>query len=312
MVKKASKPAAAEPPDDEDAAAGGSGAAGTLDVDFEFCDPDEDDFHAVKGLLLGGALGFITDLNMSQLADSVVGQGNIGAVIKSSGSEDGDDDDEEDDDTSCGLMTVLNLRQFEQLEWPKTVRKVLLDKAGEHKGSLSDLFAKQGKGVEMGLLLSERFANLPFELIPPLLKVIKEDIEWSCSTAECPPDERPFYGFTHFVGVARCFGTAPGAATSSADGGAAPTGKRKRQAPPSGLTFAQEEVSHFIRRAAFSYTFPVGAQPTKKRAKREAGTQEGPEHRAVFVVTRKAFEQVLADVAAELRNAQNAAQSSRA
>merc|ERR1712066_739534 len=138
----------------------------------------------------------------SELADSVVGQGNIGTIIKSAGIAGPDDDDI----TSCGLLTTLNLRQFPKLSWAKAIQNSLLAQAAKHAGaeaskSLKDLLAKQGNGTEVGLLFNERFVNLPEELIPPLHKALKEDIEWSCTTPECPKDERPYYFFTHFICV---------------------------------------------------------------------------------------------------------------
>merc|ERR1719198_438182 len=153
-------------------------------MEFDFRDPDEADFHAVKDLLrTPDTLSFVGDsLNFSELCDSVVGQGNIGTIIKSSAAG-----AEADDETSCGLLTVLNLRQFSQLSWPKTIERALLAKAARHatpqvSKDFKDLLGRKGKGAEVGLLISERFVNLPPNLIPPLHKALQEDIEWSCTT----------------------------------------------------------------------------------------------------------------------------------
>merc|ERR1712014_562388 len=124
--------------------------------------------------------------------------------------------------------------------------------------------------------------NLPHELIPPLHKTMKEDIEWSCSTPECPPDERPYYGFTHFIGVARCFGGDAGTSSSSS-AVAAPVGKKKKkrrtaavdnaEAPEGGLVYAHVEDELYMSKASFSFTFPMPVKAERERKVRGAGSK---------------------------------------
>lgn len=314
MAEDAGEDGEAEDEEEEDVEGGqepGDGEAeeaedqdgGDVDVDFEFFDPNEDDYHSVGDLLKSGTWEFVA-LNFAELADSIVGQGNIGTLIKSDAGGSGDDKDS----TLCGMLTALNMRQFVTLSWPKAVATALLAKANKHaepevakkfRAVLQDSKA----GTEVGLLLSERFVNLPPQLIPPLHRALQEDIQWSCSTPECPAEERPFYAFTHFVGVARCFEAAP------APGPGAPLRAKRRNGPAvevtgpaldaGGLDFPRMEDQVYFQRASFSFTFPLPSAIAEKRGQAQqvpSGERRGKELRAVYGLTRKALERVVAEL----------------
>ena len=157
-------------------------------VEFQFFDPEEDDFHSVRDLLCSGTLGF-ADLDISGLANSIVDQVNIGTMVKSGVEEAGADaqapaEGDEDEVTLCGMLTILNLRQFEDQAWCKSLSGLLESKVKEKQ------FLNLVKGEDqVGLVISERFVNLPLELIPAMHNVILEDIQWSCTTEYCPAEE---------------------------------------------------------------------------------------------------------------------------
>merc|ERR1711924_60694 len=141
----------------------------------------------------------------------------------------------------------------------------------------------QGKGAEVGLIFCERFVNLPEELVPPLHKALKEDIEWSCTTLECPKEERPFYLFTHLIGVSKCY-LSLGRAVEA---GIVVEGK---EAP----FFQLDEMEAYLKKSSWHFTFPVRPSPdpvaTGKR-KKKGGGLPGPDGRVVFLLTRKALDQ---------------------
>mmetsp|Transcript_57040 Transcript_57040/g.121204 ORF Transcript_57040/g.121204 Transcript_57040/m.121204 type:complete len:402 (+) Transcript_57040:62-1267(+) len=292
--------------DDEDSA--------DLNVEFEFFDPNEDDYHSVGDLVKNGLWEFL-DLNFAELADSIVGQGNIGTLVKSEAEAASKDASEEK--TVCGLLTCLNLRQFAAQSWPKTILEALAAKAqGQGNGEAATKlksYIKPTEGVEVGLVFSERFVNLPPQLIPPLHKALVEDIDWSFKTPECPDDERPFYGFTHFVSVARCYEAAPGEedpaskaevpAKKRKKGGAARAGSSSAAASSTsssaGLVFPRPEDEFYFNKASFRFTFPVTSSGAEKqRGGGNAEKARGQERRAVYGLTRKAFEQAVKEIEA--------------
>jgi len=315
--KKADRAAVEEEDDDEeeeDEVPAGAKTWHPVEVEFEFFDPDEKDFHSVRDLLTcgSGTLNF-SEIDFSGLADSIVGQVNIGTMIKS-GSGEGIDGDEEDDATICCMLTALNLRQFAKLEWVKALKTLLAEKAKkfggpETEGKLQAILeakpAKSGKSTEVGLLVSERFVNVPMELIPALHKAMLEDIVWSCDPDNCEDEEeRRCYFFTHFLCIARCVVANPSASSSS-------RGPVPVQGGP-GIAFLRPEDEAYARAASFCFSFPLpapkesetptletGAPPQRKKrkasAKASAAASKGPqERRAVFGLTRQAFEKVAA------------------
>lgn len=52
------------------------------------------------------------------------------------------------------------------------------------------------------LFISCRFTNLPLEVAAEAAAALAEDVRWSLETPEMDEDERPWYRFSHVVGVA--------------------------------------------------------------------------------------------------------------
>lgn len=282
-----------------DSAAGSSRLNETFEVEFEFFDPEEDDFHSVRDLLCSGTLGSL-DLDFSSLANSIVDQVNIGTMVKSGveeakRTETQEAASEEDDVTLCGMLTILNLKQFAEEAWCKTLFSLLklrLDKSLQQ----CILGPTQASGKEqVGLIISERFVNLPLEVIPAMHNVILEDITWSCSTEYCPPEERPFYFFTHFICLARCHWLSAAAESEGAL-------QNFQQKDGSRLLFLRAEELALARAASFVSSFSqpskegpssFQSQPGSSRKKRKAeqgSTTKGQERLAVLWLTRQAYE----------------------
>ena len=157
----------------------------TFEVEFQFFDPEEDDFHGVRDLLCSGTLGFCGTLDFSGLANSIVGQVNIGTMVKSGPEEATANPDE--DVTLCGMLTILNVRQFAEETWCKNLSALLESKAKSEKQILQ--YTRPSGTNQVGLIVFERFVNLPLEVIPAMHNAILEDIQWSCTTEYCPPEE---------------------------------------------------------------------------------------------------------------------------
>eukprot|EP00929_Paragymnodinium_shiwhaense_P120343 TRINITY_DN92283_c0_g1_i1.p1 TRINITY_DN92283_c0_g1~~TRINITY_DN92283_c0_g1_i1.p1 ORF type:complete len:335 (+),score=91.84 TRINITY_DN92283_c0_g1_i1:64-1005(+) len=292
---KAQEPSEESSDEEEDAIPESDGS--DFDVDFDFMDPDENDYHGVSTLLKAGTWEFITDLNFTHLGDSLCGQGNIGTLVKSEA--------DVDEATVCALLTALNMRQFQDkklgnLSWPKQVSESLVEKAKKHAegaaaGEFEAVLLGKKEG-ETGLLLSERLANLPGQLIPPLHKALVDDIEWSLTTPECPPEERPFYEFSRFVGVTKCFESVGGNSAASASAGA-PKKKKARTAVagPDGLSYPQPEMEMYVKHASLSFNFPM---PTAKEGQegRKAPKSRGKELRTVFLISRKGLDKAISEI----------------
>ncbi|CAL1158772.1 unnamed protein product [Cladocopium goreaui] len=292
-----------------DSAAGSSRLNETFEVEFEFFDPEEDDFHSVRDLLCSGTLGSL-DLDFSSLANSIVDQVNIGTMVKS-GVEEAQQTQtqeaasEEDDVTLCGMLTILNLKQFAEEAWCKTLLALLklrLDKQLQQY----ILGPAQASGKEqVGLIISERFVNLPLEVIPAMHNVILEDISWSCSTEYCPPEERPFYFFTHFICLARCHSLSAAAESE---------GQTFQHKDGSRLLFSRAEELALAQAASFvssfsqpskegpsSFQSQPGSSKKKRKAEQGGSVIKGQERLAVLWLTRQAYESAVKSMRESLK-----------
>uniref|UniRef100_A0A0G4HUC5 Protein BCCIP homolog n=1 Tax=Chromera velia CCMP2878 TaxID=1169474 RepID=A0A0G4HUC5_9ALVE len=94
------------------------GGEEAIACDFDFSDPSEKYFHSVKALV-GGLLDG-KEFNVSELADSICEQGNIGNVVTADGEED-----------VVAVLTILNIRQY-KLGVFREIRKHLSEVARRH------------------------------------------------------------------------------------------------------------------------------------------------------------------------------------
>lgn len=155
-----------------------------LNVDFEYFDPNPTiDFHGLKALLrqLFDADNQLFDL--SELADMILAQPMLGSTIKCEGME----------SDPYAFLSVLNLRTHAA----KPVIQALttyLAAAGtaEIRGTLAD------EKAQVGLLLTERFINMPHQVVPPMYAMLQEEIAWA-------NEEKEPYEFTHYLVVSKTY-----------------------------------------------------------------------------------------------------------
>jgi len=157
-----------------------------LDVDFEFFDPNpEVDFHGLKSLLrqLFDADNQLFDL--SELADMILAQPMLGSTIKCEGME----------SDPYAFLSVLNLHEHRSKAVVETLRQYLLSKAGDAPAIKSVLASEQH---QIGLLLTDRFINMPHQTVPPMYTMLFEEIQ------EANAKNEP-YRFTHYLIVSKTY-----------------------------------------------------------------------------------------------------------
>ncbi|KFM23931.1 Protein BCP1 [Auxenochlorella protothecoides] len=127
----------------------------SVTVDFDFSEPQEDDFLGLKVLLTNYLDGVTYD--GSGLVDLVLKHSKLGTVIKC-------------EDDVLGVTTVLPLASVAGTRSLSDLGKFLLAR------SLAD--------KAMGLLLSERLINCPPAVAPPLQQALREDLQAHQGKAE--------------------------------------------------------------------------------------------------------------------------------
>eukprot|EP00746_Dinoflagellata_sp_MGD_P129312 gnl/MRDRNA2_/MRDRNA2_63516_c0_seq1.p1 gnl/MRDRNA2_/MRDRNA2_63516_c0~~gnl/MRDRNA2_/MRDRNA2_63516_c0_seq1.p1 ORF type:complete len:377 (-),score=67.85 gnl/MRDRNA2_/MRDRNA2_63516_c0_seq1:147-1118(-) len=248
----------------------------TLYVDFEFQEPDGTDVAGVQLLLDSGSWNF-AKLDAGGLAESIAEQGsNVGTIAKAVDSE----------DMPYALFTALNLRQFRDCPWAKKVHEILLQKVAkfaERKTCerLTALLKFDTPGSEVGLIISDRFKELPPRIVPVLVAYFQDDLERSCT--ECPKDKRPFYEFSHFVLLAK--GYQSDNIKSSEDKTNVPEKKRRRTSMNSEDPIPElAEMEVLAKHADFTFSFPVETP--------------GADCRIVFVLSRAGLDQAAVELKA--------------
>lgn len=163
-----------------------------LDVDFEFFDPQPAvDFHGLK-TLLRQLLDVDNQLfDLSELADMILAQPTLGSTVKCDGNE----------SDPYAFLTVLNLHQHQSKPVIQELTKYILSRAQDPGSTslktLEDLLDANST-AQVGLLLTERFINMPHQVIAPMYNMLLEEIQWAI-------DAKEPYQFTHYLIISKTY-----------------------------------------------------------------------------------------------------------
>lgn len=123
--------------------------------------------------------------------------------------------------------------------------------------------------AQVGLILTERFINMPHEVVPPMYTMLLEEIQWAV-------EEKEPYTFTHYLVLSKCYSEIQSQLPS---GDAPPSKKKNKKADVGQETFyfhPEDEVlhKHALGYMDFEYDTPVdeGASDSK-RAFQELGVK---------------------------------------
>ncbi|XP_061788041.1 protein BCCIP homolog [Nerophis lumbriciformis] len=144
-------------------------------VDFEAHTIAHSDFNGIKKLLQ--QLFLKAHVNTSEMTDIIIQQSHVGSVVKQA--EVPEDSDDEDPDEVFGFITMLNLTERKGVQCVEEVKELLLDQCEKSSGhSVMEQLEKtlNDTSKPVGLLLSERFINVPPQIALPLHKQLQEEI----------------------------------------------------------------------------------------------------------------------------------------
>lgn len=224
-----------------------------LDVDFEWFDPDETiDFHGIKTLLrqLFDVDNQLFDL--SELANLVLSQPLLGSTVKCDGK----------DSDPYAFLTVLNLHQHREKESIKALTSYIIKKSA---GSPLEATLKQtldpSTPSQVGLVLSERFINMPYQIVPPLYTFLTSELTGAIENSNP-------YPFTHYLILSKTYAEV---AAFEADPNR-PAKKSKSSASNSSETFyfhVEDEVLAKYAQGVASYDYEKSEEePEASDAKR--------------------------------------------
>ncbi|MCJ8738759.1 hypothetical protein PDJAM_G00039450 [Pangasius djambal] len=144
-------------------------------VDFEAHTISDNDFNGIKKLLQ--QIFLKAHVNISELTDVIIQQNHIGSVIRQA--EVPDDSDNEDPDEVFGFISIINLTDRKGMECVEQIKELVL---GQCEKACSAAVQEQLQQVmedtsqSVGLLLSERFINVPPQIALPLYTQLLEEM----------------------------------------------------------------------------------------------------------------------------------------
>jgi protein BCP1 len=251
----------------------------TLNVDFEWFDPNPTvDFHGLK-TLLRQLLDVDNQLfNLSELADLILSQPLLGSTVKCDGTE----------SDPFSFLTVLNLETHKvgggALAIVHMLSRLTVHQDKQVIADLTAYLARHSTAPalaplqtlltapstsQIGLILTERFINMPHEIVAPSYKMLQEEIQWAL-------DEKEPYAFTHYLVLSKAYMEVE----SNLPAAEQPPAKKKKAAKGDDKeTFyfhPEDEVlhKHALGYGSFEFESPVdeGASDSK-RAFQEMGVK---------------------------------------
>ncbi|KAK4875512.1 hypothetical protein RN001_011934 [Aquatica leii] len=150
-----------------------------IQADFEGRNLEGQDFNGIRQLLR--QLFLKEHVDVTQLSDMLIAQEGVGSVLKQSWNEDDDDDDDDDTLTEAldvfGVTSVLNLSAHQEtpvvLQLFELVQRITKQNDEATKNKISTILEGSNK---LGLLINERFINLPPKISDPLFTSLQAEI----------------------------------------------------------------------------------------------------------------------------------------
>ncbi|EEB05728.1 CDK regulator [Schizosaccharomyces japonicus yFS275] len=257
MVKRA-------PEEREDVTMGGQEApvdSDIIQVDFEFFDIKPIDFHASKNLLKQ-LFGYDhTFINLSAVSDFILGSAVAGSTVKVDGPE----------SDPYAMLALLDVSANKAQEALSCIIKYLSDRSASANPELKNFFESSladGSKEHVGLLLNERLINMPVQVIPPMYKMLFDEL------AQDKKGE-----FTHYILVSKTYTECTPQLDVDDDDAPRPTKKgkklKKKKEKNSNEVFYFHPEDEILRQfATLAIDFPYVNQdfnPDANRVFQEAG-----------------------------------------
>ncbi|KAJ3828943.1 p21-C-terminal region-binding protein-domain-containing protein [Lentinula raphanica] len=159
-----------------------------IDVDFDFFNPNPDvDYQAIKRLLVQLFQRDADLFHLHELTELILSQPTIGTTVKTDGQE----------SDPYALLTVINMHAHQDNPSIKALVAYFLQKSSPNSAlhaSLQTLFSQTQNNV--GLIICERLINMPVQVIPPMYRMLKDELQGDGNGA---------FRFSHFIVISRTY-----------------------------------------------------------------------------------------------------------
>jgi len=228
-----------------------------IQVDFEATCMEASDLQGVQALLRQLLPG--SEI-VCPLADLLLSQPQVGSVIKQS--ETVEDSDSDDDDV-FGVVSVVDLSDRKDLPpVVKSLREFILSKCDEKKNNAAyQTLNKTLAENQVGLIICERFVNLPMRLALPMYESLRTDMESANS-------KKKSYKFSHYIILSKMYEPiSPLKNTTSAE------------------IYANQEDGYFKEESILNFQFKMSEEGTTALVEKWNGDNEMIPLRQVMLMT---------------------------
>lgn len=125
--------------------------------------------------------------DLSALAELILSQPLLGSTVKTDGNE----------SDPYAFLTILNLKEHAQTPAIKTLIEYVVQQTSKNQ-ALGPIAKVIDGDSTVGLILTERLINIPVEVIPPMYKMLLEEITWA-------NEEKEPYTFTHYLIISKTY-----------------------------------------------------------------------------------------------------------
>ncbi|XP_022289211.2 protein BCCIP homolog [Crassostrea virginica] len=169
-----------------------------IQVDFEARVPEGSDFHGIRTLLQ--QLFLKANINLSEMTDIIISQGKVGSVVKQSYVPEEDEDDEEmaEDDPVLAVTSVINVTDKKDMECVKQVRSLLVSQCQKCGGDGRFSKVLNDGDHHVGLLVSERYINIPPQISVPMFESLLKEVE-KCKSKKMK------YDFAYYILICKTY-----------------------------------------------------------------------------------------------------------
>ncbi|CAO3634281.1 unnamed protein product [Cunninghamella blakesleeana] len=146
-----------------------------IDVDFDFYNPEEIDYQAFKRLL-GQLFSSDTELiETGDIADILIEENHVGTTIKVDGQE----------FDPYAILSVINLKEQKANKGVKSLCDYLSKKCPKKDAGLHDAIMNiLSLENNVGWVVSERFINMPVEVMPPMYNLLRKEMKNAADNGE--------------------------------------------------------------------------------------------------------------------------------
>ncbi|XP_011785577.1 PREDICTED: BRCA2 and CDKN1A-interacting protein isoform X2 [Colobus angolensis palliatus] len=212
-----------------------------VNIEFEAYSLSDNDYDGIKKLLQ--QLFLKAPVNTAELTDLLIQQNHIGSVIKQTDvSEDSDDDLDEDE--VFGFISLLNLTERKGTQCAEQIQELILSFCEKNcEKSMVEQLDKflNDTTKPVGLLLSERFINIPPQIALPMYQQLQKEL------AEAHRTNKPCGKCYFYLLISKTF----------VEAGKNNSKKKLSNRKKAALMFANAEEEFFYEKAILKFNYSV-------------------------------------------------------